>query len=427
MASVVQSPFATLLKRSKFSSFDPRIAQVYTTHGGDAHRGNWGFKRPLPIRRRGAYITVKAVDSLEQQTEWNSAEPQAMWMKNWDELQLNPTSEESRRPSSEDSSGMVDSDYAPMRTDPKCWRSPAVPNIHAMSNLEFKKYVAHIRRKRKHFFEYQRMKTEAFKKQKEMKEREEEALKLMKAEPFKESFTSKGLSRAKKAPPEKLPKDYSLDDFAMWESEGIRGHPRSRSLESVPHRSAGLHYSHFSALQTYLSTKEHKGRLVEEVKGDRGKPLYFVASYAGMGTLVQQKNKGVGNVMTWGDASKTGVTNLRPESAVLEKAPEVVYKRQGLKAAKLSMTAFANDMQSHSQSNTNRPGSLEYIAAEPLQLFTNHTSNPRRAAKLDNIVRKSTQPPQRAPSEATLDLLQVILNKQSPGVNGNGDIEEGKS
>ncbi|KAG1827495.1 uncharacterized protein BJ212DRAFT_1474642 [Suillus subaureus] len=427
MASAVQSPFATLLKRSKFSSFDPRIAQVYTTHGGDAHRGNWGFKRPLPIRRRGAYITVKAVDSLEQQTEWNSAEPQAMWMKNWDELQVNPTSEESRRAPSEASGDMLDSEYAPTQTDPKCWRSSAVPNIHAMSNLEFKKCVAHIRRKREHFFEYQEMKAEALKKQKEMKGMEEEASKEMRTDSSKESFTSKGSFKGKKAPPEKLRTDYSLNDFAKWESEGIREHPRSRSLESVPHRSAGLHYSHFSALQTYLSTKEHKGRLVEEVRGERGKALYYVASYAGMGTLVQQKNKGVGNVMTWGDASKTGVTKLRPESVLLEKAPEVVYKRQGLKAAKLSMTAFANDTQSHSQSNTHRPGSLEYITAEPLSSFANHTPHPKRSARFDNLVRKSTQPLPRAPSETTLDFLQGILRKQNPGTNGKGDLEEEKS
>ncbi|KAG1890830.1 hypothetical protein F4604DRAFT_1702604 [Suillus subluteus] len=426
MASAVQSPFATLLKRSKFSSFDPRISQVYTTHGGDAHRGNWGFKRPLPIRRRGAYITVKAVDSLEQQTEWNSAEPQAMWMKNWDELQVNPTSDESRRASSEASGDMLDSEYAPMRTDPKCWRSSAVPNIHAMSNLEFNKYVAHIRREREHFFEYQEMKAEALKKKREMKEMEEEVSKETRTDSSKESSTSKGSSREKKAPLEKLRTDYSLDDFAKWESEGIREHPRSRSLESVPHRSAGLHYSHFSALQTYLSTKEHKGRLVEEVKGERGKAIYYVASYAGMGTLVQQKNKGVGNAMTWGDASKTGVTKLRPESVLLEKAPEVVYKRQGLKAAKLSMTAFANDTQSHSQSNTHRPGSLEYIAAEPLSSFANHTPHPKRSARFDNLVRKSTQPLPRAPSETTLDFLQGILKKQSPGTDGKGDLEEEK-
>ncbi|KAG1734288.1 hypothetical protein EDB19DRAFT_1727755 [Suillus lakei] len=425
MASAVQSPFATLLKRSKFSSFDPRIAQVYTTHGGDAHRGNWGFKRPLPIRRRGAYITVKAVDSLEQQTEWNSAEPQAMWMKNWDELQVNPTSEELRRASSQDSGDMVDSDYAPMRTDPISWRSSAVPNIHAMSNLEFKKYVAHIRRKREYFFEYQDMKAKALKEEREKKEREKEE-EASKSDASKESSTSKASPKEKKAPPAKLRTDYSLDDFAMWESEGIRARPRSRSLESVPHRSAGLHYPHFSALQTYLSTKEHKGRLVEEVKGERGKAIYFVASYAGMGTLVQQKNKGVGNVMTWGDASKTGVTKLRPESVSLEKAPEVVYKRQGLKAAKLSMKAFANDAQSHSQSNTHRPGSLEYITAEPLKSFADHAPSPRRS-RFDNIVRKSTQPSEYALGQTTLDFLQGILGKKDPGTNGKGNLEEENS
>lgn len=412
MVSAVQSPFATLLKRSKFSSFDPLIAQVYTTHGGDAHRGNWGLKRPLPIRRRGAYITVKAVDSLEQQTEWNSAEPQAMWMKNWNELQINPTLD--RRSSGEASGDMVDSEYAPMRMDPKFWRLSTVPNIQAMSNSEFKKYVEHIRRKRGFFFEHQTMKAKALKKQKEMKEREDEvASKETKVDLSKDSF------RGKKASPEKLPTDYSLDDFAMWESEGIRENPRSRSLESVPHRSSGLHYSHFSALQTYLSTNDHKGRLVEENKGDRGKPLYYVASYAGMGTIVKQKNSGVGKVMTWGDASKTGGVKLRPESVSLEKAPEVVYKRQGLKAAKLLMTAFVKDAQSHSQSNNHRPGSLGYITAEPLKSFANHTLRPKRSARFDNIVQKSTQLQPRAPSVQTLDFLTNIIKRQDPG---NGDL-----
>ncbi|KAG1853932.1 hypothetical protein DFJ58DRAFT_841529 [Suillus subalutaceus] len=46
------------------------------------------------------------------------------------------------------------------------------------------------------------------------------------------------------------------------------------------------------------------------------------------------------SVMMWGDASKTGGTKLGFEFVSLEKAPEVVYKRQGLKVAKLSMTAF---------------------------------------------------------------------------------------
>ncbi|KAG1728605.1 uncharacterized protein EDB91DRAFT_1028483, partial [Suillus paluster] len=341
------SPFATLLKRSKFSSFDPRIAQVYTTHGGDAHRGNWGFKRPLPIRRRGAYITVKAVDSLEQQTEWNSAEPQAMWMKNWDELQFNPMPEESlgllRRSPHEGTADMADSEYAPERTDPISWRPSAIPNIHAMSNSEFKQYVANIRRKRMDFLAYQEKK--------------------LKLDTLKQ--LSNESSQEKKAPPRKLPVDLSLEAFAMWESQSLRENRRSRSLESVPHHSAGLHYPRFTPLQTYLSTKEHKGRVVEEVRNDRGKALYYVASYAGMGTVVHQKNKGVGSVMAWGDANKTGAMKFRPEKVSLDKAPEVVYKRQGLKAAKITMEAVASDVQSHSKSNVHRPGSLEYITAEP--------------------------------------------------------------
>ncbi|KAG0701743.1 hypothetical protein DFH29DRAFT_925194 [Suillus ampliporus] len=373
-AQATKSPFATLLKRSKFSSFDPRIAQVYTTHGGDAHRGNWGFKRPLPIRRRGAYITLKAVDTLEQQTEWNSAEPQAMWMKNWDELQLNPAPEESG------TADMVDSEYVPERTDPISWRPSAIPNIHAMSNSEFKQYVAHIRRKRRGFLSYQEKKME--------------------------SDMSKESSKEKKALPRKLPVELSLEDFAMWESQKLREDRRSRSLESVPHRSA--------ALQTYLSTKEHKGRLVEEVKGDRGKPLYYVASYAGMGTVVHQKNKGVGPVMSWGDVSKTGAMKFRPESASLERAPEVVYKRQGLKAAKISMQAFASDAQSHSQSNTHRPGSLKYITAEPLKPFSNYNAaHPKRSARFNDIVQKSTQP--RPPTQSTLDFLRGIVGGDGKG------------
>ncbi|KAI0048253.1 hypothetical protein FA95DRAFT_1605353 [Auriscalpium vulgare] len=39
-------------------------------HGGDAHRANWGLKRPLTVRKRGKHFAVQAVDSPEQQTEW---------------------------------------------------------------------------------------------------------------------------------------------------------------------------------------------------------------------------------------------------------------------------------------------------------------------------------------------------------------------
>lgn len=75
------STFATLLRRSKFASFDPQIGQVYATHGGYAHRGDFGLKRPLSLRRRDARITVKSIDSRHQQTEWRSAYLDAKFMQ----------------------------------------------------------------------------------------------------------------------------------------------------------------------------------------------------------------------------------------------------------------------------------------------------------------------------------------------------------
>ncbi|KAJ8589702.1 hypothetical protein M405DRAFT_817587 [Rhizopogon salebrosus TDB-379] len=426
-AQVSKSPFATLLKRSKFSSFDPTIAQVYTTHGGDAYRGNWGFKRPLPLRRRGAYITVKAVDTLEQQTEWNSAEPQASWMKNWDELQMNPETPltpTTRSQRDDTGADMEDSEYAPYQSDYLNRLPFTVPNIHAMSNTEFKQYLVHIRRQRGNFFAYKRKqieKAEAAKKEAEdAKEKEKAEASGENVEVSKEyveasNETSEGTKapRKKRKEKKKIDLDLSridLNDFAVWESQKARQKPWSCSLESVPHSSAGLHYSHFTPLQTFLSTKERKGRIVEEVKGEKGRPIYLVASYAGMGTVVRQKKQGVTHAMVWGDATKTGVTKFRPDSVILERAPEVVGKRQGLKAAKISVDASACDAESHSKSDSHRPGSLEYIAAEP-KSFANYnnynynslTARPKRW--YDNVVEQATD------STVTLDILDGLLKK----------------
>ncbi|OAX41544.1 hypothetical protein K503DRAFT_481685 [Rhizopogon vinicolor AM-OR11-026] len=420
-AQASKSPFAALLKRSKFSTFDPKIAQVYTTHGGDAHRGNWGFKRPLPLRRRGAYITVRAVDSLEKQTEWNSAEPQASWMKNWDELQFNPTNQNSLVPTTRSErndtttgADIADSEYAPDQSNPLEWRSPAIPNIHAMSNNEFEQYLVHISRQREAFFKYkveQLEKAEAAKKAKATERENAEAVTEI------SEGATKTRRKKKKLPfvidPARL--EYYLDEFATWESQKRRENHHSHSLESLPHPSSGLHYSNFTPLQTYLSTKERKGRLVEEVRGDKGRPLYYVASYAGMGTVVQQKKQGVMSPMVWGDASKTGATKFRPESVTLHRAPEVVGKRQGLKAAKISVEASAWDAESHYKSNSHRPGSLEYITSEPTKTFS-HNFNLTTKRKYDSILKKANgqgKPEEGIPSRKTIDILEGILKEKS--------------
>ncbi|KAI6109603.1 mitochondrial ribosomal protein subunit-domain-containing protein [Pisolithus sp. B1] len=378
MASTVArvSPFGQLLKQSKFSSFDSRIAQVYTTHGGDAHRGDWGFKRPLSIRRRGAFITVKNVDTPEYQTEWSSAEPQAFWMKNWDELQITPQWSH-QVPSEEPRDHVQESDHLPNQQDPSAWRPPCLPNLDAMSREEFRKYLARIQAHRNRFY------------------KETQAVQA-----------KKGVSGSSFY---QLSNSYALgwdELYAQYLSKQRRADPRSREIEHLPHRNGGLSYANYTPLQTFLMTKERKGRLVDEYVGKDRKKLFYVASFAGMAGIVQKHHAGLAQPMVWDDPRRTGQVMLRPQNAVLHRLPNVVGRvRQGLKATKMDMELKVSDGQSHVRSNPYPPGSRQYIAAEPLEL----TSSRRR--NMDNLVVRSKA--RFSPSTGvTLGILSNIIRKE---------------
>ncbi|THV03930.1 hypothetical protein K435DRAFT_633982, partial [Dendrothele bispora CBS 962.96] len=85
------SPFAELLRRSRFASFDPQIRQTYYSPPSYAHRGNWGLKRPLALRRRNAFITLtKPFDDPAQFVEWDNAENEVRFIRRFEELQVRP-------------------------------------------------------------------------------------------------------------------------------------------------------------------------------------------------------------------------------------------------------------------------------------------------------------------------------------------------
>lgn len=333
-SALTRSTFGTLLKHSKFSSFDPRISQVYTTHGGDAHRGHWGFKRPLPLRRRGAYITVKNVDTPEYQTEWNSAEPQALWIKNWDELKITP---QQKGWSGEDSAEehIVDSDYISQTQSPEHWRKPYIPNLEVMTRKEFAEYLEKIRACR-----------DAFLKQRTAREQVDDV-------------TSYQLSNMHKS------STPWHDLIAAQFSQQRRSSPRSREIEHLPHTSGGLSYAQYSPLQTFLMTKERKGRLADDWKGKDKSSMCYLASFAGTAGRVQRKHAGLARPMVWEDPNRTGEVMIRPQKVFVKGWPIVVGERQGLKAARLDMDLRVWDEQSHFRSNPHPPGSREYIAAEP--------------------------------------------------------------
>jgi len=83
------SAFATLLRRSKFASYDPGIGQVYTAPLAHRARGTFGFKRPVPMGPRSQkfqYITVSAAETPWNVMMWESGERSARWTSRMDEL-----------------------------------------------------------------------------------------------------------------------------------------------------------------------------------------------------------------------------------------------------------------------------------------------------------------------------------------------------
>ncbi|CAG8522761.1 664_t:CDS:1 [Cetraspora pellucida] len=109
--------FAELLRRSRLATFDPSLPQVYTSYGRYKTRGEWGLKRNLPPFLRTNVITVGALDTIEHQTPYKSAETMVKFTKCWKEnfplsKMVKPRKEE-----------------------------PSVINISKMSDKEFKRFL----------------------------------------------------------------------------------------------------------------------------------------------------------------------------------------------------------------------------------------------------------------------------------------------
>ncbi|KAI9254682.1 hypothetical protein BY458DRAFT_520983 [Sporodiniella umbellata] len=81
----MEKTFASVLRHSRLASFDKTIGQVYKTTKKNQTVGDWGLKRNLPTVIRTPHVTVKALDTGEHQTPWDSGENQVMFVKRWKE------------------------------------------------------------------------------------------------------------------------------------------------------------------------------------------------------------------------------------------------------------------------------------------------------------------------------------------------------
>ncbi|EKM55249.1 uncharacterized protein PHACADRAFT_255720 [Phanerochaete carnosa HHB-10118-sp] len=428
------SPFAALLRRSKFASYDRAIAQVYSSSGGHLHRGNFGFKRPLPIRGREAHITVGAVDSREEQTEWRSADNEARYIKMWDEVgitptlddkgpwstKLGPTSQVEWRMYSDfdnvesDLTNNVHSDaesaiYGPI--------SSATPNIYAMSDREFESYIEKLRQSRPAFA--------SFLKETATRKAEQAAEKAAKAE----QELQRGSKSPKRARETKEPQVDS-DFTSFWEvsAKSTRDHKiflasqayklynsaDSRAIEQQPQNFGGLHYAKHPPLQSRFLNKPRPGRLVLQPNRLGSNSPWLGVVFAGHNAVAVDNSAVPTGYLDFtklaqpGEQhSQAGVANFRLTRAVLNNPSQIVGERpQVLRMARLETQVDVEKDADMERSNAHWPGSREYVGHSVSRIKADTILSPRKKPPTMPLGRSRQQPMQ---AQDVLGTLRGIM------------------
>ncbi|KAF9789698.1 mitochondrial ribosomal protein subunit-domain-containing protein, partial [Thelephora terrestris] len=340
------SPFATLLRRSKFASYDPKIGQVYTTFGGDAHRGNYGVKRPLALRTREPFITIASVDSLQQQTEWSHAEREARWIRKVAEVSSSPEVADGsdlwkKLGPNAKSQWKVNSDFALGTADPASEVEKAsqdhiqagIPNIDAMSPKQFQRYLESLRALRPAFH------------------------KFVEAERARTSKVQSSNLLEQSRYPTEIHKIFLSNHSAQRVND-----PDSKILEQDAHPNGALTYTHLTKLEHYFWRQPLPGRVV-------GKMKTLTASFAGFNTrLPPSQSEGL-QPIDWrslverGVDTGKGISKFRVSLMEVSTPPRVVgHKPDGISNMDVRMHVSSHGRLDMVRANPHLPWTRDYVS-----------------------------------------------------------------
>jgi hypothetical protein len=255
----------------------------------------------------------------------------------------------------------VDSVFAPAKGESEkqrgklfSERTVAVPNIHAMSNKEFARYLEKLRKLRPQF------------------------------KAFVEKLTETGPSTQGISPYE--PVHLRERAFHKWfiasNTAEEYNSKESCKIQQVPHRTGGLSYSHTSALETLFRTKSQPGIVLQKNmeqarrRGLSNMENSFMVSFAGLLANLRRVNMG-GKQTLQQLASQEGfdlqqmsdsIINMRVlNHPKLSAGPKVVGRvTQGLKGVRVEVEVTSEDKSDFARSNPYPPGSREYNVLQPL-------------------------------------------------------------
>ena len=421
------SPFATLLRRSKFASYDPKIGQIYTTFGGDSHRGNYGLKRPLALRTREPFITVASVDSLQQQTEWSYAEKEARWIRKVAEVSRTPEvihGGDLWKKSGPDGrfKWNVDSDFALGAKDAdvaleakgvsQARGQGSTPNIDAMTPKQFQRYLEKLRTLRPAFREF----LEA----EQAKNVPKKGSSGRTNSPFwKNKVRSTNLLEQSRYETD-LHKTFLSQHMARTIQD-----PESRILEQDVHPNGALAYTHLTDLEHYFWRQPLPGRAV-------GKPRNLVVSFAGVNShLPHHKSEGIQpadwkSLVERGADTGKGISKFRVSQTEVYKPPQVVGRKpEGMAGMDVRMWVSSHGRLDLLMANPNLPWTREYVSHvsdAPITGSRPGMTNPPPPKKNKSPYELAElSKNQEAESQRLLESLYAMLEKQQQGPPKGGD------
>ncbi|KAF8077618.1 hypothetical protein FPV67DRAFT_1462391 [Lyophyllum atratum] len=432
------SPFAELLRRSKFATYDPAIRQTFSAAPANAHRGDWGLKRPIALRRKKRHPA--------HFTEWNHAENQVRFIRRIEEMGVRPEvvqgtpwqkslgkaqtdllldsdfcpgesseiqvkkkkkeEEELPQPTAVDFSSLGNKgrgSYGVHREETKTKEVEekekaevyVTANIDAMSTREFERYLRKLRSLRPQFQEHIRQQTE-------------------------QDFSNKSLYALAQDSETGFHRHFMMQHMST-EYKDLD----ARKIEPQPHPNAALTYARPTPLESVLWTKAKPGIILnkhaERTTHGKHQPKY-VASFGGLGALIQQTNLGTDKVPLLDIETDEGVRQDHVEQSFadmrliprrglqLQMPPKVVgTKPQGLKGVKILAEVTTQSTESTLRRDNWHPlGSQAYVAAESFgkKSAPSNFSAPKRKTKLDpNFLSRDKDP------KLIINTLQSMVSK----------------
>lgn len=393
------SPFAELLRRSRFASFDPAIRQTYSSPPANAHRGDWGLKRPIALRRKNAFISLKSFEHHAHFTEWNHAENQVRFVRRVEEMgakpQTVPMTPWHKGLGKARTQWLLDSDFCPegvqdtrkllhkensqktvnlnelgkqgsgaygaKRASPIQQEKDAIdvqlaPNINAMTRHEFVRYLRHLRSLRPAFKDW------------------------IEANRDKPRIVDKSLFSLAQNAEAGLHRRF-LQEHSASQFQKVDYH----KLEHNPHPTAALTYTHPSPLETAYFAKPQPGFVLNPISskmtGSTARDRAYAASFGGLTATLHYKNAG-SKIPLLDANSDTGIDRSRIQDSIanmrlvknkgllLQQPPRVVGREaQGLKGVLIDATVTTTGSPTGSGLGGDNPyplGSAQYVGADPV-------------------------------------------------------------